>query len=73
MLFKIYGNHSTMASLKDRIIENGSVMGSVSMDTADTQFFEICSVEEWTSMSDEEANEMAIEAFWESGLVDLSW
>lgn len=47
-------------------IENGVVLGTVEIDTAEATF-EICSVEEWEKLSEEKAEQLAFEALFESG------
>ncbi len=61
-----------MASLKNRKIENGSVIGFVRLANTigDPEEFEICSIEEWKNMSKEEAEQAALVAKIESGLIE---
>lgn len=55
-------------------IEDGIVMGFVSMGIVGCrETFEICTVEEWVKMSEEEAEKLAQESLWCSGIVDWGY
>lgn len=61
-----------MASLENRTIEDGIVMGRVSTDVVGSEcVFAICPVEEWIEFTSEEAEKCAQEALFESGM--MSW
>jgi hypothetical protein len=55
--------------VKHTKVEDGMVMGSVAIGMR-RKTFEICTVEEWVEMSEEEAEEIAHAALFESGIID---
>jgi hypothetical protein len=63
-----------MASLEGRKIQEGMIIGTVKTYMRGSECdFEICSVETWESLSDEEADHIAIEAMNESGMFEVWW
>jgi hypothetical protein len=55
-------------------VKNGMVIGTVSTrKTGSKCEFEICEVEEWNELTEEEQDKLAIEAMWDSGILDTSW
>ena len=56
------------------IVEDDTVMGKVSTNIIGSECtFPICSVEEWEELSEEEAEKLAMECLWESGMIDWSY
>jgi hypothetical protein len=55
-------------------VEDGVVMGTVKTDRVGSECeFEICSVEEWKTLTEEEQGKLAIEAMWGSGMIEVWW
>lgn len=59
---------------EDTKIENGYVMGHVSTDIVGSRCeFEICRVEEWEELTAEDAEKVAQEALFGSGLMEWGY
>jgi len=64
---------------ENTVIENGIVMGFIILPSHTPVDFEICSVENWLLLSEEEAEKEAIDCFHESGIAtdydleDVDW
>ena len=55
-------------------VVDGMVVGLVKTDRVGSECeFEICSEEEWGSLSEDEQSKLAIEAMWDSGMVEVYW
>lgn len=55
-------------------IEEGCVMGYVETNRVGSRCeFQICPVDEWLEMSEEEAEQVALEALWESGQIEWGY
>ena len=60
-----------MASIEGRIIEEGMVMGFVKTSTSGSKCeFGICSVDDWLEKTEEEAEESAKGALYDSGVME---
>lgn len=63
-----------MASLDGRKIEENTIIGTVKTDKTGSECdFEICPVEVWETLTEEEANKLALEALHESGVLQIWW
>lgn len=55
-------------------VENGVVMGYVQTNMVGSKsWFEICPLEEWEELTEEDAEALALEAMWESGKVEWGY
>ena len=55
-------------------VENGTVIGTVSTKRVGSECdFEICTVETWNSLTEEEQFLVAIKAMWESDVLEVCW
>jgi hypothetical protein len=63
-----------MASLENRTIEDGWVMGYVNTNLVGSRCeFQICEVSEWEELTEEEAGDSAREAMYESGMLEWGY
>ena len=63
-----------MPKITNEKIEDGFVIGYASTQKVGSECtFEICSVEEWEELSEEEAEKLAQEAMYESGVMDWGY
>ena len=61
-----------MASIEGLKIQGGCVMGAVSTNKVGSEcVFEVCPVEEWEALSDEEAEKLLQDAAAESGQYEI--
>jgi len=55
-------------------VEDGTVMGYVRTNKVGSDCeFEICSIEEWKELTEEEAEKLALDALWESGMIEWGY
>lgn len=55
-------------------VENGMVIGTVSTNRVGSECeFEICTIDRWNSLTEEEKEREAIEAMLESGMIEVCW
>lgn len=55
-------------------VKDGMVIGTVSTNWVGSESeFEICTIDKWNSLTEEEQEREAIEAMWDRGMIEVCW